>query len=383
MLVGGFVATSGLPWALKLFNGLIMDRFTFRPMGRRRVWIIIAQSVMVLTLIGLAILSPAPDQIGLLTMMVFTLNLCAVFNNVATDGMTIDLVPDAEKTRINGLMFASQTIGISATGLIGGHLLASGHISRFALIMALVAACASVFVCVFRERPGEKLLPWTAGQASAECEARQYAAWWPLLTGIFRAVLAPTVFLFLLGCFISISSEAFNATVAPTLAVQALGWESQQFSSFASLVGFGAAMFGAAIIPLAVKAVGLRAMLITLCLALCLITASAGASFPLWEDGRLFSTLLVVHIVLNVSAMIVSVVWAMRICHPALGASLFALFMAVPNFGLSVFSSAFGLVVETVGYSGAYYLVAVLSLVSLGVFLLGRFGDDVVAPERL
>ncbi|PKP95251.1 MAG: hypothetical protein CVT75_02690 [Alphaproteobacteria bacterium HGW-Alphaproteobacteria-14] len=34
--VGGFVGIAMLPWSTKLLNGLVMDRFTFKPMGRRR-----------------------------------------------------------------------------------------------------------------------------------------------------------------------------------------------------------------------------------------------------------------------------------------------------------------------------------------------------------
>ncbi|MEE4316580.1 MAG: hypothetical protein V2I74_06315, partial [Erythrobacter sp.] len=38
------VAAAGLPWTLKFLNGFVIDRYTFLPMGRRRVWIIGAQA---------------------------------------------------------------------------------------------------------------------------------------------------------------------------------------------------------------------------------------------------------------------------------------------------------------------------------------------------
>ena len=31
---------TALPWSLKFFNGFIMDRYAFLPMGRRRGWIL-------------------------------------------------------------------------------------------------------------------------------------------------------------------------------------------------------------------------------------------------------------------------------------------------------------------------------------------------------
>ena len=39
-----------LPWSLKFFWGPVIDRYQYRPMGRRRPWILIAQSGMILIL---------------------------------------------------------------------------------------------------------------------------------------------------------------------------------------------------------------------------------------------------------------------------------------------------------------------------------------------
>lgn len=38
--VGAFVGTALLPWSLKPFAGILMDRFAYKPMGRRRAWIL-------------------------------------------------------------------------------------------------------------------------------------------------------------------------------------------------------------------------------------------------------------------------------------------------------------------------------------------------------
>jgi len=42
--VGYVLGLTTLPWTLKLVNGFIMDRYTFLAMGRRRIWIIGAQT---------------------------------------------------------------------------------------------------------------------------------------------------------------------------------------------------------------------------------------------------------------------------------------------------------------------------------------------------
>lgn len=379
-MIGAFVGTALLPWSLKLVNGIVMDRFTFRPMGRRRVWILTAQSMMVLTLLALAFVSPSADQIGLLAGFMFALNVCAVFNDVATDGMTVDLVPDAERTTINGIMFASQAIGIAVTGYVAGQLLAAGQMALLAILMAGAAATASTFLSVFRERPGERLLPWSEGEASAECEARQHNAWWPIAKGILRGIMTPLTLFYLVGVAATQATAAFGDSIAPSIAVKELGWASDDFSSFGGLMYLVAAAFGALVVPVAVRLVGLRNVVIAISLSLAAVSAVGGLTYSSWQDDQFFIILLGLQLILALASTIVAVVWAMRICDPAVGASLFALFMAVPNFSRSAFNGLVGQVTETVGFAGAYYIVAVMTLVGLAFYLLARIGDDTVAP---
>lgn len=372
--IGGFVGTALLPWSLKLFNGLLMDRFTYRPMGRRRSWILTAQALMMATLFGLAIAGPSASQIVLLTGFCFALNLCATFNDVAVDGMTIDLVPEEERSTINGFMFGSQTFGISASGFIAGQLLVNDEISTTAVIFGAFVGIASLFISIFRERPGERLFPWTSGKPSAECAARQNAAWRPILKGILQSLLSPTTLLFLIGTGLASATFAFLDSVAPTLAVQQLNWGSDDYSSFASIVGLVAAVAGATMTTFLVRWAGLRMTISALFLVLAITALIAGTTFENWQNSTAFMTIFAVQYVTALFLSIVLIVWAMRLCDPAIAASLFALFMAVPNLGRSLISGSSGLIVESSGYAAAYYVVAVLSFAGLALCLLAKVG---------
>jgi PAT family beta-lactamase induction signal transducer AmpG len=379
--VGAFVGTALLPWSLKLFGGLLMDRFTFRPMGRRRVWILTAQALMACVLISLALGAPGPAQIGQLAMFCFVLNACAVVNDIATDGMTVDLVPHEERTTINGLMFGAQWLGIAVTGFVAGEFLAASSMTAVGFTLAGLVICVSVFIMLFRERTGERRMPWSTGQASAECEARQQKAWWPILKGLFRNVLVPPTLLFLLAMFLGSATAAHIDAVAPTLAVQQLGWTSDGYSRFASLAGFSMGVTGALAAPVFVKLLGLRNSMIGMCLVLSACALWAGAAYDNWETSDPFMVITSIQLFFGASTVVVSVVWAMRICDPAIAASLFALFMAVPNFGRSVMAGWSGVAVETVGYGGTYFAVAAITLASLGILLLARFGDERTAAR--
>lgn len=374
--VGAFVGIAVLPWSLKLFGGLMMDRFTFRPMGRRRAWIMAAQILMAITLVAFAVAAPSADEVRLLTALCFLLNVCAVLNDVATDGMTVDLVPHEERTTINGFMFSAQWLGIAVSGAVAGQFLASGQIALVGLLLAALVVGVSVFVALFRERPGESLMPWSSGQASPECEARQQEAWLPIFKGIFRGLFFPTTLFFLLATGLSQATYSFTDAVSPTLGVQQLGWTSDGYSNFASMSGFILGVAGALTAPVLVKTIGLRWSMVCVALALVACAGFAGLTYSSWQDTTVFKVIFGAQLFFATTIQVVSIVWAMRICDPAVAASLFAMFMAVPNFGRSLMSGWSGLVVEQSGYGGAYLFVAAISLISIVFFLLGRLGDE-------
>lgn len=273
--ISSFVGIAMLPWSSKLLNGLVMDRFTFKPMGRRRSWILLAQALMVAALLTMAAAAPGARDIALLTGLCFTLNLCVTFADVAVDGMAIDIVPEAERTAINSLMFASQSFGVAVCSFLAGQLLASGSIRTTALVLAAMVLTASLFVALFRERPGERLLPWTAGAPPCECEERQSAAWWPLLSGVVRSVLAPRTLLFLLGTGCACACFAFLDAVNPSLAVQQLGWSSERYASFGALITLVGAGFALFLPIMMVRWWGLKRVIIALFVTLALVATSA------------------------------------------------------------------------------------------------------------
>lgn len=379
--IGGFVGIALLPWSTKLFNGLIMDRFTFKPMGRRRGWILLAQALMVAVLLGMAASAPGASDIALLTAFCFALNVCVTFCDVAVDGMAVDIVPEAERTAINSLMFASQSFGVAVCSFLAGQLLASGSLTVTALVLAGMVACASIFVALFRERPGERLLPWTSGAASRECEERQNSAWWPILGGVMRSVIAPRTALFLIGTGCAQALFAFIDAVNPTLAVQVLGWSSERYASFNALVSLVAAGFALFVPIVLVRWFGLRPVMIGHFLAIAVLAAIGGATVAGWQDDRLFMAITMALYTLGVLLTIVLIVWAMRISNPAIAASQFALFMAVPNLSRSFMSGNSGWLVEGGGYGLTYYAVAGITLAGLVLCLVARVGDDRDLPE--
>ncbi|MEL6687938.1 MAG: MFS transporter [Pseudomonadota bacterium] len=376
LTVSAYVGTAMFPWSIKLFMGLVMDRFTFRPMGRRRSWILFAQTGMVLAFISLAVISPTADQVEVVTALAFALVLSAVFNDVAVDSMTIDLVPHEERATVNSAMFATQTVGISASGFMSGQLLASVGMLPVAVGLGICVALTSIIIMLFRERPGERLLPWTRGEASAECLALQHEAWGPIFKGIGRALRNPATLLFIVGMALSYVAFAFTDAVAPTLAVQQLGWSDSDYSQYASLIRLISAGFVAIATTLIVKWIGIRRAMLAIGAVIISASLFGALTYSGWEGGRTFATLYALQYGFALLLQIILIVWAMRLCNPAVAASLFAMFMAMPNFGRSLLSGGSGWVIEGYGYPGAYMAVVIVMGAALTLCWIGGVGRE-------
>lgn len=386
--VGAFVGFSLLPWSLKPFAGLLMDRYAYRPMGRRRAWILTAQASMVAVLLALAMTGAGAFDIALLGSFCFALNICAIFNDVAVDGMTIDLVPIEERGAINGCMYGSQVVGTSMTGYVGGQLLLSGSTTSAAVVFAVIVAVPSIVVGLFRERPGERLMPWTTGRPSAECDALQHHQWWPMLKTILRSFAHVRIVAFLIASFLFSALSAQIDAVGPLLAVNVLNWSSDAYSSFASATTLGAGLLGIVSTGFLVKRFGIARLATVYALVLIAVTFAGGITFEQWEGDTLFASIFVVQVVFVILLMILMIAWAMMLSSPAVAASQFAVMMAVPNFGRSSMSGAAGQIIESHGYGATYFVTAAVMAMGLAVFLFAARGklpganDDTVGDAK-
>ncbi|MEM6858631.1 MAG: MFS transporter [Pseudomonadota bacterium] len=379
--VGAMVATSFLPWTLKLVNGLIMDRFAFKPMGRRRGWILAAQALMTLTLITLAVAAPGPQEIFAITVFLFVLNVCATFNDVAVDGMVVDVAPEAERPLLNSLMFAGQAFGFAATGFIAGVFLAEGSIATVGATLGGFVLVASTFVALFRERPGERLLPWTSGEASIECIERQQGAMWPIIKGVVVSTFKPLTLLFLIAMSLAMGTGSYIDAVASTLSVQQLGWSSDEYSGFTSAISLVAAILCVVLGAPTVKAFGLRNALI---LVFCLHIAAASfgaATLSGWDGNNLFALTAFLQLLAHMFTLVFGCVWLMHLCDPKIAASQFALFNAVPALVRGFYAGGSGFVIEWGGYQAIFVAIAALASLGLVVLIFARVGDASELPD--
>ena len=81
-----------------------------------------------------------------------------------------------------------------------------------------------LFPLILKERPGEKLAPWTAGSVSPESKKMQLTSWKVLLKSLFKAFSLPVSLMMGVAVFIYRIGAAFVTTLLPLFTVQELGW---------------------------------------------------------------------------------------------------------------------------------------------------------------
>lgn len=364
--VATFVAISTLPWGFKLLAGPMMDRFRFPALGGRRPWVIIAQAGLLLGLSALAVVGGTADEVLFLTWACFGVNSFAAIQDVAVDGMAIDVLPEDERGRANALMAFGQVAGFSGSGALSGWMLVQYGVSATAATMAAGVAVILMIVVLFRERDGEKLLPWTAGSVQHEEHLRQ-VTWGSIAVNLVRALLLPASLILLLVAVCWRVSDGIFMTAIPVLLTQELGWESSAYSTWYSNSSFASAVFGVLLGPL-IDRYGARVFFIVG------MAACAAVYFSLWFNVDNWSNQTVWIIGLFAVNFAVQVVFVsfiaihMSVCWTKVAATQFAVYMAWSNLVRSFGAQAYGQMSSQLDMGQETLIMAGLSL--LGAVLL-------------
>jgi PAT family beta-lactamase induction signal transducer AmpG len=368
--IGLFLATVSIPWTLKLFAGPVMDRFSYPAMGRRRPWVLGAQTGIFL---GCLLMAVGGTAFAWLLFVGFLVNACAALQDVAVDGMAIDVLPESERARANAFMFGGQIAGISGTSAGGAWLLSSFGLASAAMVMALSVGLIALIPLFFREREGEKLLPWTEGSAQPRSIALQEKRWRVIFGDLVRVLVLPMSLLLIVIKFgdrvvVGILNAAF-----PLLTTQELGYDSTFYPEWNAASGLVAAGFGILIAPFIDRIGAQRALFWGLALKAGVILA-AGMLAAFWTDPDVLVAVIFAIGLVGQLLTIASISLFMSLCAPRVAASQFAIYMAMSNLALSSGSALIGPLDNLLDYDQIFFVVAAVDVFMLG--LMGLFDLD-------
>lgn len=361
--IGAYVAVIGIPWSFKMLIAPLMDRFSFLPMGRRRPWIIFGQLGLLVAFIGLALVPQPLTHFSLLMAAGFCVSLFSAFQDVAVDGMTIDIVPVHQQARANGFMWGARIMGVSASLSVGSWIL--NHYGFRASILSLSAAISIIMFIplLFRERPGEKLLPWTAGVVSENSVQLQLHSWAKIFKSLWSVIILPYSLLMAIICFCIGTTVSYMNTLLPVFTVQALGWTNEMYSNInavSSIIGGVLGMFvGGTLVDL----FGKKRMLSVYLLAAVVIATIMCFSKMYWSYYWFNAGFVVLYNVVYVFIMVGFLAIGMELCWKKISASQFTLYMAISNFGWVTGSAIIGIVREH--FSWEYCILAFAFLAAI------------------
>ncbi len=91
----GIVGLAQIPYAWKFLWAPLCDRFNIKFLGRRRTWILGSQTLLILSMACIGLLSPS-DTLGAITAATFIIAVFSATQDIAIDAYRRELLPDAE-----------------------------------------------------------------------------------------------------------------------------------------------------------------------------------------------------------------------------------------------------------------------------------------------
>ena len=367
--IASFLAVIILPWAFKLLSGPLMDRYQYLPMGRRRPWVLGAQLGMTLSFFSLVLIDNPAEQVGLLTMLGLFINVFAATQDVAVDGMAIEVTPVNEQGRLNGFMVFGKAIGWGITSAVTGTMLVTFGLGVTAIAAAAVQAIVLLGFMLTMERRGERRLPWTAGDAVSE--RRAVSSFANVLKGL-NAVLWSRVSLILMAIMLFDGFiGGYGHALMPIAAINLFGYTTPEWSQLVAAMGLAGAAVALVLGPM-IDRFGAKRMLI---LTISLVAAHAfllAETQYLWEDATYVKVMLAAWVLLGPVTMVCMIALAMTICSSATSATQFAIYMSLANLGSSAGSKTYGLIAERTSYVEAYLLLGAITVALIAIILFHR-----------
>jgi PAT family beta-lactamase induction signal transducer AmpG len=186
---------------------------------------------------------------------------------------------------------------------------------------------------LLRERPGERLLPWTAGAISPDAAELQLGSFARIFTSLFRALKLPDSMLLILALFTMLTALAFMRTLFPIFTIQALGWSNQEYSSVYAASSLAGGVIGMLAGGWLLDRFGKVRMLSIYLVLLIVLTAVLAFSEDRWHQSYLIEGYMLAFNTLFTFAAIALFATAMQCCWKRISALQFTLFMAIYNLG--------------------------------------------------
>ncbi len=363
--IASFVAVIGIPWSFKIIIAPLMDRFTILSMGRKRPWVILGQLGLIVSFLSIGLVQDPLNNLNGLMIAGFFISFFGAFQDVATDGMAIDIVPIDQQARANGLMWGSKTIGTALSLVIGTALINLLGFNTAISSLSVAVAFIMIIPVFIRERPGEKLMPWTEGKPSEASKSAQLGSWSQILRSLLTVVILPsTLFMGIASLIIGMMFGLVD-TLLPIFTIQELGWSNTSYSQVYSTTTVVGGFFGMFLGGALVDFFGDKRMIFIYLFTIIILIIALALLPDLWQNDKFIFGFILLYYLFYTFLTIALFAASMKLCWQVVAATQFTLFMALTNMGRAAGSGLVGTLKEIMSWEYVLIITAVSPLITL------------------
>ena len=353
-----------LPWSFKFLWGPIIDRFQMPKLGRRRPWILIAQTGMIALLVTMLMVPDLTNNISLLGALFFVYNVFTALQDVSTDALAVDVLQPHEFERVNSYMFTAKSLGGIVGGAGLGTIIGIVGIKGAFLIQIPILVLIMMVPLFMRERPGEKRFPWDESEDvpfwnDKSEEGEESRDMFVILNNIKTAFSVRSA---QLGIVVSlvISLAFILIPILPLLFLQELGWSQEEFNATKGGIILVVTMLGAMAGGELGRRFGGKSMLMYAALSASLTSLVWGTFDNLWSEGWFMMLVWIVHTFLWAIVSICAYSLMMRVTWAEVGGTQFTAYMSMMNLSAIMGYQLAPIFAERYNYQTIFYIAAVL-----------------------
>jgi PAT family beta-lactamase induction signal transducer AmpG len=362
--VGNVVAMVSLPWMMKWAWGPFIDRYGYAPMGRRRPWILLAQSLMAVTLIGMLLIPDVSTNLRLLAAMVLLVNICASLQDVSVDALAVDMLPPQERGAANGFMYASSYGGtLVGGGLLGTVLVSAGLTAAIGAQVGMLAAII-MFPLFLRERPGDLLAPrrGSAARWSPTASATRPDSLGQVFRMLFRAYSLRSTLMAAVLAALSLVAVNAHFVYWPKHAQDQLGWSTEAWvgleGGWGAILGLAGSVAGG----LLATAIGAKRAVITALMSMSACWFSYAWLSDYWNNETAISALFMAESAIAGALQVTMFALFMGICWAPVAATQFTSYTAMMNFANMLGANQADVIQESFGIVDSHVALGCLQL---------------------
>jgi len=336
----GIIGTIAMiPFVIKIFLGLLSDKFNFFGLGHRKPYIFLGLLIQAVCLALAPLIDPGKSFMSYAGLAFVMMTGMALYDT-CTDGLALDTTPVEEEGIIQGFMVGGRAIGMVIVSSLMGLIVqnTSWTLGFYFLAVVTLLPLPLVFFAKEIERTSGRIFEW----------------------GAFRSFgKANVIALGVLGALYSLIIYGANQIVNPSLAERfSINYSTAGFIStvlslgivLGSIVGgritdkIGQKRSVQTALVASLAAVGLLAVIIAPWMAWLLVFIF-GLAFGFYET--------------------VFFAISMRVTDGRIAATMFSILMAIANIGTGIGLALTGILADMAGYNITFILLAALNLAAL------------------